>query len=339
MTIYTGTVQTFAMVGIREDLSDVITNISPMEVPFFSMTRKGTAKNRSPEWLRDGLANPDPNNATIEGDDITAGDTMNQPSRLKNFCQLFDKVVVVSDTSQAVDSAGRSSEMKYQVAKSGKELKRDIEMRITGNFSSVVGNASTASQLAGAPAWLTSNVSRGSGGSSGGFQSGTGLTHAATDGTDRAFTETLLKAVIKSVWDNGGEPDTIMMTGGKKQTASGFTGIAALQNDVNGQNKVMIYGAADVYKSDFGTHKLVPNRFMGAGVIAHSSSARSATNGLYDGNEVLVLTPSTWELKFLQPMSTVEMARTGHAEKRLLKCELTLACKEQAANGVVADLT
>lgn len=339
MTIYTGTVQTFAMVGIREDLSDVITNISPMDVPFFSMTRKGTAKNRSPEWLRDSLAAPDPNNATIEGDDITAGNTMNQPSRLKNFVQLFDKVVVVSDTSQAVDAAGRANEMKYQVAKSGKEMKRDIEMRITGNFSSLAGNSTTASQLAGAPSWITSNVSRGAAGASGGFNSGTGLTAAATDGTPRAFTETLLKGVIKSVWDSGGEPDTIMMTGSKKQTASTFTGIAALQNDVNGQNKVMIYGAADVYKSDFGTHKLVPNRFMGAGVVSDGGAARSATNGLYAGLEVLVLTPSTWELKFLQPMSTVEMARTGHAEKRLLKCELTLACKEQAANGVVADLS
>lgn len=339
MTIYTGTVQTFAMAGIREDLSDVISNISPMEVPFYSMARKGMAKNRSPEWLKDTLAVADPTNATIEGDDITAGNTMAQPSRLKNYVQLFDKVVVVSDTSQAVDAAGRANELKYQVAKSGKELKRDIEMRITGNFSSLVGNSTTAGQMAGAPSWITTNVSRGASGASGGFQSGTGLTHASTDGTARAFTEALLKGVIKDCWNSGGEPDTVMVTGTKKQTASAFTGIAALQNDVNGQNKVMIYGAADVYKSDFGTHKLVPNRFMGAGVVEHGGAARSATNGLYAGLEALVLTPSTWELKFLQPMSTTELARTGHAEKRLLKCELTLACKDEAANGIVADLS
>jgi hypothetical protein len=108
---------------------------------------------------------------------------------------------------------------------------------------------------------------------------------------------------------------------------------------VNDQNKVMIYGAADVYKSDFGTHKLIPNRFMGGGVIADGSSARSSTNGLYAGNSVLVLTPSTWGLMFLQPMSTIPLARTGHAEKRLLKAELTLACMEERANGVVADLS
>lgn len=332
MAVPSQTVQTFAMVGIREQLSDTITNISPEETPFYSMARKGTTKSRTPEWLRDTLRNPSPTNTTVEGDDA-GGNAQTQPDRLKNIVQLFDEVVIVSDTARAVETAGRQDELKYQVAKAGKALKRDVEARITGNYASVVGNASTAGEMAGAEAWLETNVSRGSGGSDGGFDSGTGLVDLATDGTGRTYTETLLKGVIADVWNAGGMPTKIMMSGAKKQTASTFAGIAAQQNEVNGERKVMVYGAVDLYKSDFGIHEFVPNRFVGA------AAARSATNGIYPGQTALVLTPNTWEVKFLQPWSVTPLARTGHAEKRLLKAELTLCCKEERANGAVADLS
>jgi len=333
MAILTNTLQTFQQTGIREQLSDVIFNIAPTEVPFTSMCRKGKASTRTPEWLRDTLRNPSPTNATIEGDDAPTGASLGQPDRLKNVVQLFAETVVVSDTAIAVNAAGRANELKYQVAKSAKALKRDMEMRFCGNYASVLGNTSTAGQLGGVESWITTNASRGSGGSGGGYNSGTGLTVAATDGTGRTFTETLLKAAIKSAWDAGGEPDTIMLSGSKKQTFSGFTGIATQFNQVNDQNKIMLYGAADIYKSDFGQHKVVPNRFVGAG------TGRSATNGLYPGQTALVLTPNTWELMFLQPFTTIPLARTGHAERRLLKAEVTLACKEERGNAVVADLS
>lgn len=335
MAILTNTLQTFQQIGIREQLSDVIFNISPTEVPFSSMCRKGKATTRTPEWQRDTLRDPDPANKTVEGNDVQSagGSSLGQPDRLKNIVQLFDDTVIVSDTAIAVNTAGRANELKYQVAKTAKAIKRDIEMRICGNYASVLGNNSTAGECGGAESWITTNASRGSGGSGGGYNSGTGLTVAATDGTGRSFTETLLKAAIKAAWDAGGEPDTIMLSGSKKQTFSSFTGIAQQSNWVNEQNKVMIYGAADIYKSDFGQHKVVPNRFVGAG------TGRSATNGLYPGQTVLILDPKTWELMFLQPFATVPLARTGHAERRLLKAELTLACKEERANAVVADLS
>lgn len=333
MAVPTNAVQTFAMIGIREQLSDVITNIAPEETPFYSMARKGTAKNRTPEWLRDTLRAPSPVNINVEGDDAV-GDAATHPERIKNIVQLFDETVIVSDTSRAVETAGRSDELKYQVAKAGKALKRDVEMRACGNYSSVVGNATTGGQMAGAEAYLTANTSRGAAGASGGFNSGTGLITLATDGTPRAYTEALLKTVIKSVWDSGGTPTVVLMSGAKKQTASTFTGIATQQNQVNDQAKVVIYGATDLYKSDFGQHKLVPSRFIGAG-----TSRTPGSNGLYAGLSALVLTPETWEVKFLQPWSVTPLARTGHAEKRLLKAEMTLACKEERANGVVADLS
>lgn len=332
MAIVTNTLQTFGMIGIREQLSDVIMNIAPTETPFTSLCRKGKATTRTPEWLRDTLRAPNPANSTVEGNDVSSGDSLGSPDRLKNIVQLFNDVVIVSDTAIAVNAAGRANELKYQVAKTAKALKRDIEMAACGNYASVLGNSTTAGNLAGFEAWIVTNNSRGTGGSSGGFNFGTGLVAAATDGTGRTFTESLLKTVIQACWNSGGEPDTVMVSGTKKQTFSTFTGIATQFNEINGQNKVMIYGAADVYKSDFGQHKIVPNRFVGAG------TGRSATNGLYPGQTAMVISPNTWEMMFLQPFATIPLARTGNAEKRLLKAELTLACKEERGNGVVADL-
>ena len=335
MTVLTNTVQTFQEVGIREQLSDVIFNISPTEVPFTSMARKGKATNRTPEWLRDTLRKPNAANAQVEGTDSPTALSAGQPDRLKNVVQLFDGTVIVSDTAVAVNTAGRANEMKYQVAKEAKALKRDIELRVTGNYGVTTGNASTAGQMAGAEAWIATNASRGSGGSAGTYTNGTGQA-AATDGTGRAFTESLLKTVIQNVWNSGGEADTIMLSGAKKQTFSTFGGIATQFNQVNDQNKVMIYGAADIYKSDFGQHKVVPNRFMGGAASVRTADSNS---GLFPGQSVLILTPNTWEIMFLQPFTTIPLARTGHAEKRLLKAECTLACKEERGNGIIADLS
>lgn len=334
MSVLSGTVQTFAMTGIREQLSDVITNIAPMDTAMFSLVPKTKATTRTPEWLRDTLANPDPTNAKVEGDDAANLNAV-EPDRLKNIVQLYEKTLGVSSTAQAVKAAGRSDELKYQVAKRGKEMKRDIEMRMCGNYSSVLGNSSTAGQMAGFPAWMVTNVSRGSGGTSNGFSGG--LVTLATDGTGRAFTETLLKSVIQKCWNNGGDIKYIMMCGDHKQQASAFPGIATQYRENEDTKKATILGAAGVYVSDFGTHKLVANRFVGAG----TGRSLDSGNGLALGasvREVLLVDPSKWKLAFLQPFKTVPLAKTGHADRRMLWAELTLECLEERGSGVVADL-
>ncbi len=340
MTVPSETVQTFAMVGVREQLSDVIVNIMPMETPVFSMAKKLKIASRSPEWQRDVDADPVPTNAAVEGDDV-GNDAGSQPQRLKNYVQLFDKVVQVSTTANAVNAAGRSSELKMQMAKKGREIKRDIESRINGNYASVVGNASTAGQCAGIEAYLTTNVSRGNNGADGGFQDNDGLIDIATDGDLRTITEDLFKDVISNCWTNGGEPSIILCGPKMKQKISStFTGIASQQNEINGSNKVVIYGAADIYKSDFGTHKIMPTRLgcYGTGrtdrVYRPSSSAEhQAVN-----RTILVLTPSTWSVAFLQPIKQEPLAKLGHSERRMLSAELTLECSEERANGAVADV-
>jgi hypothetical protein len=250
-SLFTGTLQTFAMVGIRESLSDAITNISPEETPFYSMIPKGKTRSRNPEWQKDSLTAVDGDNKQVEGFDVE-GDTLTDPTRLRNYVQLQDKTVVVSDTANAVDTAGRSNELNYQVAKEGKSLKRDMEAALTRNNASVAGNASTAGEMGGYLSWIETNSDREAGGSDGGYNTGTNIVDAATNGSQRASTEDQLKTVIKSCWDAGGDPSVIMVGSFQKQKYSAFAGIATQYKDNKGRSmqRAVILGAADAYVSD-----------------------------------------------------------------------------------------
>jgi Family of unknown function (DUF5309) len=330
MAVPANTVQTFAMNNIREDLSDVISLIDPTEVPFYSMCKKGTAKNRTPEWQNDSLAQPDPTNANIEGDDAV-NDTNTQPVRLLNVVQLFDKVVQVSSTAQAVETAGIENPRAYHMMKKGKELKRDMEARFSGNFASVLGAAGTAGLSAGAEAMIKTNVVRGAGGLSGGYNTGTKLFVAATDGTAVTVTEAMLKSVIAQSWTNGAKPTKVMVNGRVKQVMSGFPGIATQYRENVSAEAATIIAAADVYKSDFGLHTIIPNRFMGYGT-GRTRNEPSANR------TALVLTPDSWSLNFLQPLKKTPLAKTGHSDREMLACEVALECSDEKKNGVIADI-
>lgn len=341
MAVQANVLQTFSTIGIREDLSDVITNIMPLETPIYSMAKKRTTGSRTPEWQRDIDADPDPTNANVEGDDI-GNDATVQPQRLKNIVQLFDKVVQISTTTLAVRTAGRSNEMKFQMAKKGRELKRDIEARVNGNYASVIGNSSTAGQMAGVEAYITTNVDRGAGGSNGGFQTNTGLISAASDGTTRVITEDMFKTVISKVWTNSDGAEMIICGPRMKQKISTtFSGIAALRIDssTNPNAKVLSVGGLDLYKSDFGVHKIMPTRLgcYGTGRTRVYRPSNSTEEEVVN-RTVLVLTPETWTVSMLQPFKQELLAKLGHSERRMLSTELTLECADERANGVVADV-
>lgn len=312
----TNTFDSYDAVGNRDDLSSIIYNLSPTATPFLTMASKAKAKNTYHEWQTDALAAAGAN-AVIEGDDATL-DTTLPTARVGNYTQISDKTVVVSGTQEATDKAGRKSELSYQLAKKAKELKRDMEFVLTGNQASAAGTSTTARTTGSVEAWLTGNVSRGAGGASGGFSAGT--VAAATDGTQRAFTETLLKSVIQSCWQNGGDPSTILVGPKNKAAASAFTGIATQYRDNKGAQPATIIAAADVYVSDFGEHKIVASRF---------SRDRSA----------LVLDMEYWGVAYLRPFQSHELAKTGDSVKYQLLAEYALVAKQQAASGVVADLT
>jgi hypothetical protein len=329
MAVPTNTVQTFASVRIREELSDVISLIDPTDAPFYSMCRKGKAVSRTPEWMIDDLADPSPTNAVVEGDDVAA-DAGTQPTRIRNVVQLMDKVVQTSSTMRAVRTAGPQEEHARQLMKRGLELRRDIEARISGNFASVLGNASTAGQMAGAESFITTNTSRGTNGANGGYSSG--IIAAATDGTGRTATEALLKSVIAKAWKAGGKPSTILVGPEMKQKFSAFAGIATQYRENEGRRQATILGAADVYISDFGEHRIVPSRFncYGTGRTRNDTTSNQTA---------LVLTPESWAVRFLQPIKREKLAKTGHSDKEMISCELTLECRNEAENGVLADIT
>ena len=214
----TNTFDTYDSIGEREDLSDVIYNISPTDTPFLSSAAKVKATAVLHEWQTDALAAASTSNAVIEGDEATL-DAVTATTRLSNSCQIMDKTVVITGTQEAVDKAGRASEIAYQIAKKAKELKRDLEAQLTTNNAEVTGSATAAREMGSLRAWVATNDVMGTSGTSG----AAGNT-AATDGTQRVFTESLLKSVIKSVWNEGGNPTMIMVGPFNKQKLSGFTG-------------------------------------------------------------------------------------------------------------------
>ena len=318
MAIVANTFTRYSAIGIREDLSNVIYNISPEETPFISNIGRENVKNTYFEWQTDALAAASASNASVEGDDISSFTAVTPTSRVGNYTQISTKNVIISGTLESVDKAGRRSELTYQLAKLGAELKRDMEAALLANQASVAGNTTTARRTAGLPAWLTSNTNFGTGGAD--PTVGSTPTAARTDGTQRAFTETLLKEVVAEVWTSGGTPKMLMVGSFNKQAASAFNGIATRFRDVPAGQQAQIVGAADVYVSDFGTVNIVPNRFQRV-------------------RDAFVVDPDYASLAILRPIQQMELAKTGDAEKRLMLVEYGLKVNSQAAHGIVADLT
>jgi hypothetical protein len=306
------TFDSYDSIGNREDLSDIIYNIAPTETPFLSMCEKTKATAVNHEWQTDTLAAA-ADNKVIEGDDATT-DALTATVRRGNYCQISDKVPQITGTQEAILKAGRKSEMAYQLAKMGKEIKRDMENALVGlNNAKVAGNSSTARELASVQSWIATNVDKDSGGTN---PTGDG-TDARGDGTQRAFTETLLKNVLQLCWTEGGNPDTIMVGAFNKRVASLFSG-GATRMDKSEDKK--IYATVDVYVSDFGEHKLVANRFVRT-------------------RDCLVLDPEYWKIAYLRPFTTVDLAKTGDTERKQMVVEYTLEACNQKSSGIVADLT
>jgi hypothetical protein len=324
MAQVTGTFSTYDAVGNREDLENAIYRITPEETPFITMigTTKVTAVRH--DWQTDVLATP-AQNAQIEGDDYTY-QTRSPTKRVANFTQISWKPIIVSETQDAVEKAGRDSELGYQLAKASVELKKDIEFSCLSNVGSAAGDDSTARVSAGFPAWLTTNASRGTGGANGGFSANTGLVAAATDGSQRAFSKTLLDDVIEMVYKSGGDPKTIMLSPYNKRQFSTLianANVAQWRYEADARRRTII-AAADVYLSDFGTLEVVPNRVM-------STAAAVARN-------IFVIDPSKVTRGVLRPMKQDVPAKTGDAFKRVIKTEWTLVVRNEAAHGVIADV-
>lgn len=316
MAVPSNTTQAVGRVGIREDLEDTIYNISPMDTPFMSAIGRGKCDNTYTEWQIDTLVAANGANKTIQGDDL-ANENRPGTTRVGTYTQIMKKVIGTSTTAQAVKTAGRANEHGYQVAKAGKELKRDMETRFCGNYASVAPTSSVPGETAGALAWFTTNTSKGASGADGGYSAG--IVAAATNGTQRALTEALLKAQIAAAWNAGGDPTLAIGSLGQKQVMAAFAGLAQARRET-GNKKLEIIAGADIYVSDVGEVRLVPDRFCST-------------------RDVIVIDPTLWELAVLDPMQTKKLATTGLADREALYTELALKCHNESGNAVIRDLS
>ena len=320
MGVTANTNETYSVSTIREDLQDALISISPTETPFMSSIGRKSVNNTYFEWPVIELAAASTSNRVIEGEAAPGNDAPTNAIRLANYTQISDKVVDVSDTAESVNGAGDAQKMAKQIAYKLKELKRDMEQMMAGdNNAAVAGSSGTARETASLSAFLRTNVDRGTGGASGTLSGSTAgyPNAAATDGTLRALTETMLKDVIASCWDEGAEPSIILCGSGVKQKISStFTGGATKYRDISDKK---IVGAVDLYVSDFGDLQVVPSRFV-----------RS--------RDVFILDPNYARVAYLQTTKQTPLARTGHSERRLISVEYGLQVDNEKAHGVIADI-
>ena len=306
------TFDSYDAIGIREDLSNVIYNISPEETPFYSSLKKVKASNTLHEWQTDTLR-ASAANAHIEGDDTTAS-AMTATSRLGNYTQIFKNAVTVPDTDEGLDKAGRSAEMAYQTLKIAKEQKLDIEKALFSNNARVAGSGTVARELAGAPSWMKSNITNAGTGAANPTGDGT---DARTNGTQTAFTQTDFDSAMQSIWENGGRPDSVYLSAYQMNIALGFTGNNNQRSAVQAGDKKVVK-SLDVYVTPWGTVEFTPTRENA-------------------GRDVFIMQNDMWSCAALRPTKNTALAKTGDSTKRQVLTELTLICKNEKASGMVVD--
>ena len=312
----TNTFDSYDAKGLKEDLEDVIYDVSPEETPFYTACAKVKATNTLHEWQTDTLRSSAVN-AHIEGDD-TVAEARSATTRLQNYSQIFKNAVVIAATEDTLDKAGRAKEMAYQVMKIAKEQKLDIEKALFANQARVVGSATAARKLAGAPAWMTSNVNFVSA-SSGANPNGTG-TNARTDsGAPTAFTQAKFDDVMQDIWSSGGKPDTVYLSSFQMNVALGFTGNNNQRSAVQAGDEKVIKSLA-VYVTPWGTVEFKPTR-----------ENRS--------RDIFILQDDMWSCGMLRGTKNQALAKTGDNEKRQVVTELTLICRNEKASGGIFDNT
>ena len=333
MAVVANTFETYQAKGIREDLSDLISDISPTTTPFQSNIGTRDADNTYFEWQTDSLATASAA-ATIEGADLSSFTAVTPTVRLGNYCQINMVDFIISGTEQRVDKAGRASEIGYQSAKAAKELKRNIEVAcLLNGVGAVVGATNTARVTAGFPCWLKTNET--STNVTAPSYSGSTPTGAAqvwkSFGTPTAFLESMLKTTMQECYSSGGEPSMLMVGPFNKTQVSAFSGIASSRYNVDGAEPSVIIGAADIYVSDFGNLSVVPNRFFTSVIDAGAGSLMNNWAFLIDPDEVKIAN--------LRPYTIETLAKTGDADKRMILREWGLQVNNEKAHGVVAGIT
>ena len=308
MAKVTNAFDTYTATADREDLSNIIYNISPMQTPFMSSIGTRNVKNVVFDWQTESLPTPS-GTGQLEGFELSRA-ASTATARVSNVCQISYRDATVTGSQDAADTAGKRSEMAHQLAIMAKALKRDMEEALCQKGAKTTGNATTARQTGGFESWITTNDSRGTNGAS------TGGGAAPTDGTQRALTETLLKDVLELMFASGAEPNLAICGPHNKQVISGFTGRSQARQMVDANT---VEASVSIYSSDFGELKIVP-------------SNRSRERSL------LLVDPEFAKVSYLRNFETIDIATIGDAETKMIVVEYGLEVGNEAAHGIVADL-
>lgn len=314
----TATFSSYDQVGIREDLTDVIHDVSPSDTPFYSAIGKTKAMQAFHEWQTDSLR-ASAANAHIEGDDDLAT-ARTATTRLGNYCQIMKDTVSIPGSDDTTDKAGRAKEMDYQVVKAGKALRLDAEKALLDNNAYVSGSDVLARELAGVPAWLTTNTE---------FETNTGAdpvtigsTARTDDGTPVAFSQSRLNTVLQSIWENSTNDKNLMvlMSAFQATKALGFTGNNAQRATIAAKDAT-VANIIDVYMTPWGVVDFVLSREVRP-------------------RDVLVLDTSMWKLAMKRGWQSYELGKTGDNTKKSILAEFTLeACNEASSGGVFDNTT
>ena len=308
MAKVTNAFDTYTATSDREQLSNIIYNISPQTTPFMSSIGKNSIKNVVFDWQTETLPTAS-GSGQLEGFELSRS-AATATTRVSNVAMISSRDATVTGSQNASDPAGKRSEMAHQLAIMSKAIKRDMETALCQKGAKTTGNATTARVTGGFESWMTSNVSRGSSGS------GSGGGAAPTDGTQRDLTETLLKTVLQSCFTNGGEPSMAICGPVNKQVISGFTGRSQARQFVDANT---VEASVSIYASDFGELKIVPSNL---------SRERS----------LLLVDPEFAKVSFLRDFQTVDISTIGDAETKMIVVEYGLEMSNEAAHGIVADL-
>lgn len=308
----------YDVIGVKEEVSDMISDISPTDTPLQTSIGSQPTTQTFFEWQTDVLAAAAQNHQ-IDGFDVTTFTAVVPTVRLGNYTSLSQKDFMISGTVETTSRYGRESDEGYQATKAAKELKRDKEVNFTANNAAVAGDGSTARETGGIVAFLKTNTQSGTNGTDPAW--GTIPTGAASDGTEGSSSESLLKTAVRQAYAAGGEPSIVMVGPFQKQEFSGFAGIAALRGNVSLPSSVptTIMGAADLYVSDFGTLVIAPSRFQRP-------------------TDALVLDPTGIRQRELRAPRLEPLAKTGDANKWMWTCEAGLQVDNEDAHAIVRDL-
>lgn len=292
----------YDQVGKKEDVSDIISTLTPTKVPFQAMIGNERISNTLFQWQEDELRAVQVN-AKVEG--FTATDaTLTATTMRNNYSQILEKTIKISETADAVATYGRAKESAYQLSKAGAELRRDLEHAMVGTGqTAVAGDSSTARKFAGFQAQVAA-----------GNYVYTGAT--GTPAVANALEEADVLTAMQDLYNEGSDPTVAMVTPSNSLIVADFAKASGRNRDINNGRQVV--NAVDLYVSPFGEVKVYLNRFLKAG-------------------DTLIFDPEMWKQCTLRPWARETLAKDGDNMKMMIVGEYSLKHKNQKASAVIRE--